>query len=778
MIVTRSWLNEFLPLEGVDDEHLYEKFVAIGHEVARKTHFSFDPLVVVGRVISVDAHPDADKLRVCEVNVGEKLLTIVCGAPNVAAGQYVPVAQVGAKLPGGLEIKEAALRGIQSSGMICSSTELGLPATGEGIMVLDRSVGDLTPGWQLNNYPQLADTFFELELTANRGDCLSIYGIARDLSAALDITLYPAQPDLYDQSAKGIGRVLQLISAPGASAAISIKAIENNGFDLPVVVRLRLGWLEYETKEAIDALCEYATHTSGVLFRAYDIKAFCHDPGERGVVRLSKEGAFNVLSGREPVGRIGLDMNATYRANDSSELIVLQAFFVDPDEISKAAWGASEAGDALHNRACKGSEPQLDRGMRFFYDLLNLCGKSRFYAEALTYEPDWPERSIAINTDTICALIGQPFEKNQIITLLKRLGAKAYASGDQNSFMLAPPRWRHDIQNSADVAEEVVRILGIDQIEAQPLALPEVRGVTEGWQRFRHERNLAYRAVSQGYFESVHFLFCDSRAAARFGFGPLEASLALANPITAELDALRPSLLINLVAAAAQNRARGRERAPLFEIGDTYDAKRQHTRAISFVLSGPMEPASINNHGKPPAATLGDFVRQVAAVVGDFDLKQSASVPAYLQPGQCAQVLRSGEVIGTLGKLHPALAQSYDLETTWVASFDLAKLLPCAPQAKPVSRLQPLRRDISLLLDADQTFGAIKAAIDAAEITHLKALKAIDRYHDETLGDRVSLTLRLLIQPEGAKSLTDEQIACVVDRVCALLQERFNGELR
>ncbi len=777
MRVTRSWLNEFLSLEGISDEHLYEKLISIGHEVAQMEHYHFDPLVVVGRVVSVDPHPDADKLRVCQVNVGEKLIGIVCGAPNVAAGQHVPVAQVGAKLPGGLVIKEAELRGVPSSGMICSAGELGLPEVGEGIMVLDSTVGDLTPGWQLNNYPILADTFYELELTANRGDCLSVYGVARDLSAALELPLYPARPDLYDQSAKGIGRVLQLISAPEATASISIKAIENNGFELPLVMRLRLGWLECAPQEAIDALCEYATHTTGVLFRAYDMRAFSTDPQARGVVRLLKEDTFNQLQGCEPLGRIGLDMNSAYRATDESALIVLQAFFVDPDEIAKAAWEADLTGDALHNRACKGSEPHLDLGMRFFYDLLAICGKSRFYAEALTYEPDWPERSIAINTDRICALIGQEIEKNQIVTILKRLGAKAYVSGDQNSFALVPPLWRHDLKSSADVTEEVVRILGIDQIKPKPLALPEVRGATIGWQRFRHERNLAYRAVSQGYFESLHFLFCDGRALEQFGFRAMEPEYALANPITAELDALRPTLLINLVAAAARNRAHGHERVPLFEIGDTYDWQRRHTREIAFVLTGASEPAHLGNHGKPEPLTLGLFARQVASVVGGFRLEALSQPPAYLQPGQCAQAMQGQERIGVLGKLHPALAQHYDLESGWVAAFDLAALEPRVPQAHAATRLQPIRRDISVLLDAGCRFSVISQAISQERIEHLKEVRAIDRYHDESLGDRVSLTLRLVLQPQK-QSLTDEAIAAVVERVYGVLKNRFGGELR
>ena len=186
MIVTRSWLNEFIDLSNVSNEKLYETFNSIGLEVDSIKQIEIAEKVVIGKILSCEKHPDADKLNVCQIDVASGIRQIVCGAANVLDAEYVAVATIGAVLPGNFEIKHAKLRGVESAGMICASSELGLPDTGKGIMILDESIGELEIGRELGSYKRVADTIIELELTANRGDCLSVYGVARDLSAALE----------------------------------------------------------------------------------------------------------------------------------------------------------------------------------------------------------------------------------------------------------------------------------------------------------------------------------------------------------------------------------------------------------------------------------------------------------------------------------------------------------------------------------------------------------------------------------------------------------------
>ena len=238
MIVTKTWLEEFINLEGVSDEKLYETFNSIGLEVDSLKRYAMPEKVVVGRVVACEKHPDADKLNLCRIDVGEgEPLQIVCGAANVREAEFVPVAVVGAVLPGDFEIKPAKLRGVESYGMVCSASELGLPAMGDGILILDESVGEMTPGKPLTELAAFNDTVIELELTANRGDCLSIRGVARDLSAALDRELIPHHHDPLNRMRLGIARILELHTRGPIDAELRYLLMESEGLRADALIR-------------------------------------------------------------------------------------------------------------------------------------------------------------------------------------------------------------------------------------------------------------------------------------------------------------------------------------------------------------------------------------------------------------------------------------------------------------------------------------------------------------------------------------------------------------
>ena len=777
MIITRSWISLFMPLETLDDKEIIKTLIRIGHEVASVKKIWFDDQIVIGKVLDVQSHPSADKLHICKVDIAKKTLQIVCGASNVAAGQFVAVAQIGTVMPSGLSINEVQLRGVDSFGMICSAAELGLPALNDGILPLDSSIGALLIGKKLNSYTAIADTIFEVELTANRGDCLSVYGLARDLSAALDQPLFSEKPDPYNESAKGIGRVLRLISDQSATASLMIKVIENKGILLPLAARLRLAFADIKTTNNINALAAYATHSVGVLFRAFDISAFCARGEEHGEIRLTKRSGVNVLLGNGvEIDRIGLSANDDFLATNESKTIVLEAFCVPPEEISLVAYEQKLKGDLLHQKACKGSEMELSRGMRFFQDLLGGEGECIFYAEALSYEPRKQPSTIAINTEAVSALIGQTIDKNKTVVLLKRLGCSVHSNGDQRGFLVTPPAYRHDLQNAADLTEEVVRMVGIDRIESKPLMMPQKRSVSEGYKAFANERKLAERAAANGFNESLHFLFCDSATVEFFGFSPMKKELAVANPISAQLDALRPTVLINLIEAAAKNRAKSKPLIALFEIGDVYNAQRSHTREIGFVFSGDKEAGRVENHGKSQAETLFNFARKIAAVIGDFELRNETT-SRYFQSGHSAGVYMRGVRVGEAGKISSLITRKYDLDATFAAHIDLALIGTKRYNAKPISKLQSVTRDLSVVISKQVRFEQVRQAISDLNIELLAQLSAVDIYSDDSLGNDHSLTLRFVFQPFN-NSLNDEDIAALVGQILAKLTADFGAKLR
>ncbi|MDR3163102.1 MAG: phenylalanine--tRNA ligase subunit beta [Helicobacteraceae bacterium] len=770
MIVTRSWLNEFIPLDTLDDKEIVNALVRIGHEVAYTKKFAFDENVVVGNVIECEKHPDADKLSVTKVDVRSEILPVVCGAKNVEAGMFVPVAKIGAKLPGDFVIKEAVLRGVKSRGMICSAAELGLPRLNDGILPLDSSVGTLTPGKKISSYKTLGDTLFEVDLTPNRGDCLSVHGLARDLAAALQLPLNGIKKAAGEENSKGIGRLLRLLSDPNATAEVMVKAMENRGaLMLPLIVKLRLALAKIEAEQIIDKLTAYATHSSGVLFRAFDFESF-----GSGELKLTYQNGLNALLCDEEVERIGIDANGKFLANDQSKIIIFSAFFVPPEEISKTLFDQKLKGDHLFPKAAKGSEPNLAIGINF---LSSLLGKnSLFFSESLTGGKEVKRETIEVQNDSISALAGQEIDTNQITLILRRLGCEAISSADQKSLLITPPLFRHDLQNTADLCEEIVRMIGIDSIAVKPSVSISRRVISKGLVGFRAERTFAARAAANGFFESLHFIFCSKESLALFGFEPMANNLAVANPISAQLDSLRPTLLINLLYAAQRNRAKNRLSIALFEIGDVYDSKRTHSREIAFVFSGAAERSNIGNRGKSEDIGFYGFAKKIAGIIGEFELKEGTR-KLFLQEGQRAKILQNGNEIGEIGKLSPSVAKALDLDTTYVASFDLARLCTRKYETKPYSKLQSVERDLSIVINKDFTFGDIKNAIKPLKIPELKLIKAIDAYSDESMSGKHSLTLRFTIQP-FEQSLTEEEIAAIVERILGSLADRFKAELR
>jgi phenylalanyl-tRNA synthetase beta chain len=271
MIITRTWLNNFIDISSVSDEKLYETFNSIGLEVDSIKTYTIPEKIVIGRVISCQKHPNADKLSVCQIDIGSATRQIVCGAANIVDAEYVAVATIGAKISEDFEIKPAQLRGVDSEGMVCSASELGLPNINNGILILDNSIGKLEVGKELNLYKKLADTVIELELTANRGDCLSVYGVARDLSAALSIPLNTFEYEQNEGRAKiGLARVLQLKATGKIKGSLKYTMAEVEGIHTSLVIGLRLSFIdELEGDNHLNNILKYVTHTTGVVLRAY-----------------------------------------------------------------------------------------------------------------------------------------------------------------------------------------------------------------------------------------------------------------------------------------------------------------------------------------------------------------------------------------------------------------------------------------------------------------------------------------------------------------------------
>ncbi|WP_456450457.1 phenylalanine--tRNA ligase subunit beta [Hydrogenimonas sp.] len=776
MIVTRTWLEEWVDLEGITTDEICRKLNAIGLEVDSLTRCRIPEKIVVGYVKSCEKHPDADKLSVCQIDLGTATRQIVCGAKNIAAGQYVPVATVGAVMPGGMTIKHAKLRGVESDGMVCSATELGLPRMGDGILVLDDSVGPLEVGRELREYPLLNDDIVEIELTANRGDCLSIHGVARELSVGLDRPMKEFDYEERENEAKGIGRILQFSHQGNPPISILYRAVDIEKLPLPLLMRLRLAWVDEEAGSPLDAYLAYATHASGVILREYGFsKLSGGEPKAKVLLKKLPNGLGGVEAGGRLVSIVGINQEASAKAENDTT-ILLEASYVAPELIAPVVKKENLETDPLYYRTSRGSEPDLEFGMRVLLKTFDAFADVELYAGCSEYSVPKEPVTLDISTEQVEALVGQRVALATIVNILAKLGFAIHKT-EEGKVIFDVPSFRHDIVNRQDVIEEIVRIVGIDNIAAKPMRFQEANRITYDLARYRFIRDMRLKAVANGFFETVHYIFCDNDRLKELGFEPVKEEKALLNPITNEMDGLRPSLMVTMLDSLQRNVAMSKRRIPLFEVGRVFDSDRNEMFHLLLAYSGEKEPAGVANAGKPEPIDFATFADKVAAVIGAFELRACEAKNALMHPYQSAEIVVDGETIGVLAKLHPTVAAKYDLPDTYFAELEVPKLQARHVNAKAISAFTPVQRDLSVVVPQSTTYAQVREALDGRLPELVERFFPIALYHDESLGEEMSLTLRFVIS-SLEKTLEEQEINAIMDEALALLEKCCGAKLR
>jgi len=777
MIITKNWLNEWIDLNSISTEHLLKTLNSIGLEVDRHDHISVPSGVVIGYVEACEKHPDADKLNVTQVKVGEAVHQIVCGASNVRAGIYVAVATIGTELPGGLKIKEAKLRGVESFGMICSSKEIGLPAMGEGIMILDESIGELICGKNLNEYALFSDDVIEIELTANRGDCLSIRGIARDLMAAFNKPMHDLPGMQQDDSRLGIGRILQLHHDENIDADLLFSAVDLKGLEMSFAMALRLAYVEEEYQTVLDGYLSYASHSTGVILNAYPFESFADDAGHKGVITLATdEMGYTALYGKEKVSVVGVSQIKESHFNQNEGLAIIEASYIAPDVISKKMGEKKIPSCPHYYRASRGSEPALSEGMRYVMEMIEKASASQVYGGCMELMASYEPRVISIAEEDFEAFIGMSIEKTTLLQILKNLGMEV-SKPKGSTFAITVPRYRHDILNKQDLVEEIVRIVGIDNIPSKPFVFAEANRFGNDLNEYKKTRMYRHRAAQSGFYESVHFVFNDRAQVEKYGFKTIDADKELINPITATLDTLRPTLLLGLLNSASENVKFNQKRIALFESGMVFDPQRKESKRLSFIVSGPIEGEKISNSGKPSSIDFGGFVQKISDVIGSFELLEHTCSHNLAHPYMCAKIMIDGQEAGEVFRLHPSIEEEYDLPFTMMCEVNQDVLPYGLIQAAPYSKYQASYRDLSLLVSKELPYTTLKSVIEKHLATTVKRFYPVDRYASETLGENISLTLRFVLQSDE-KTLEEEDINGAMEWILNGLKEDLGVNLR
>ncbi len=742
MIVTRKWLEEFIDLSDVSTKEIITTLNKIGQEVEGYKKIEIPENVIIGEVIECEKHPNADKLNICKVNIGEEELQIVCGASNVAAGQFVPVALIGAILPGNFEIKKAKLRGIDSFGMICAAREIGLPDFHDGILVMDESLGELKIGEYVGKY--FNDEIIELGITANRGDCFSIYGIARELAAGLDKEV--KIPDFsYEELPEGIGRIVKIEKNEIKHSSHLLKAFEGN-LRVPLKINYRLALIETEAKNNLDKFVKYSMHATGVLLTHMNV---CD-------MELVDENGIDIVKcfGKYLVG-IKNDINV-----EENGKYIIDANYIDPKYVSEIVFLNSLKTDEYFFRASRGSEVNLKFGINYLLNEINLPT----YSGEIDLINEIKQNIINIDIDEINSVIGYNIDEKKIVEILKKLEFDILSISD-GSIKVGVPLFRSDIQNIQDIAEEILRIYGIDNIKSKAMEFKEADRFNDIMKKINIINDLKLKSVANGFYEVIHFIFEEKERLKKYNFPVIDDNIDLINPIIKEFDTLRSTLLLQLLDDIKFNKANGYKRINLFTIGSVYTQQRKEKENFAFVLNGFNDYENPKNSGKPKKVDFKDAVDKLSQIIGDFELKNSSHQLAH--PYQCADIIQNNKKIGTLAKLHPKIAKEFEIDDTFFCEIELEKLDFSEKKANEINKFQKVTRDLSVVVDKDMKYKEVFEIINSLNINELLDFYPIDIYD---LGAKNSLTIRFILQ--GQKTLQENEINDIMEKILKAFEEK------
>jgi len=719
--------------------------------------------VVVGEILEAVQHPNADRLRVCKVNTGkEPVLQIVCGAPNARAGIKVAVSMVGACLPGDFKIKEGELRGVKSEGMLCGATELGLPEDIDGIMELPV---EAPLGVSVREYLDLDDQIIEINLTPNRGDCLSLYGIAREIAVlnGLPVPALTTQP----------------LTTKGDYLLASIEGI-NNTVAIPEEIQTRLARSGIRSISPVVDILNDVMILTGQPMHAFDADQLVGElsvdfavEGEKSMLLNDEEVTLHAdtLSIRDSKGVValaGIMGDKKTSVTESTQRILVEAAFFDPLVIAGRARNYGLHTDSSH-RFERGVDPALaPQALALAIEkITTICGGklTGVTGQALQHSQDYHSRkSIKLRFAKIKQLLGLEVEQAKVQALLETLGCRILKASSEVLDVEAPS-WRFDLQIEEDLIEEVARLVSYDAI---PMTLPRFELMTE----FAREAETPYVRIKDflsgmGFHEVVSYSFIDETMQKHFFDEP---QYVLENPIVKELASMRKSLVPSHLKILLHNLNRQQSHLKIFELAERFvGAEANQVNTLAGLC-----------YGKPEAWThLKEFdfydlkgylekLFTLSKLKVQFDTRD---LPEYIHPGQGQVILQRGKKVGYFGALHPGLVQVFELEKTpFVFELNAAMFqFGEKSKLKPVSKFPAIERDLAFLAARDLPAEKVLLAVKNMKSAIFKSVDIFDVYAGERLPeDQKSLAIKITLQAEE-RTLVDEEvnqfIAAVVEKV-------------
>jgi len=796
MKLSELWLREWVSSRE-KIAALAERLTLAGLEVGSIAPVStLTEEIIVGEIVSMMPHPQADRLRICQVNVGRKQpLTIVCGATNAEIKLKAPVAPVGAVLPNGMTIKTTAIRGVESSGMLCSAAELGLEESSEGLLILDPAA---RPGASLRKLLQLDDRILEVELTPNRGDCLSVMGLAREVAALGTSRLTPVPIKAIKTASRR--RLKPKLSAKSACARYTGRVIEGVRQDsvTPWWLKERLRRSGIRSIHPVVDITNYVMLELGQPMHAFDLDRLSGDleirsarPGESLTLldqrNLALSPADLVIADRQrPIALAGIMGGLDSAVGVQTNNVFLESAWFRPEIIALRAREYGLHSDSSH-RFERGVDPNLQRRAleRATGLVLSICGGRAGPVVEVKSAAHLPKQTaIRLRADRISRLLGMSLAATTVENILKRLGMRvARAAGKGGRvWRVSPPSWRSDIVREVDLIEELARVHGYDKVPVHaPCAELHVPALSE---TRISENRLRTLLVDRDYQEAITYSFVDPALQALIVSDRM--ALTLANPISSDLAQMRTSLWPGLIQTVRHNLHRQQSRVRVFEIGRRFrtasDGKVTEKQMVGGAVCGVADAEQWGLKARP--ADFFDVKADVEALLaltrGRYAFRPT-SHPS-LHPGQSAEIISLDQdiSIGRLGVMHPEIQEKTGLDQSVILFELLADALSTAklPKFHEISRFPAIRRDLALLLAVTVPAQEVLDAVQVAAGRLLVNLELFDEYRGEGIDSgRKSLALGLTFQ-DTSRTLNDEEIETVVGRVVTALQASFGAQLR
>lgn len=793
MKISEQWLREWVQVDADLDE-VAECLTMAGLEVDAidAAAPAFDG-IVIGQVTDCTPHPDADKLKVCQVDTGNESLAIVCGAPNVASGVRVPVATVGTQMPSGMQIKAAKLRGVASAGMLCSAAELELSTDTSGLWLLP---DDAPLGTSLATYLGLPDRVLELDLTPDRGDCLSLRGVAREVAVALDA-------ELHDETESTSAPVLDheqsvRIDAPGLCAGYAAQYVDglSHAASTPMWMRERLRRSGVRAINLPVDIGNYVMLATGQPMHAFDADKLVGTIGVRqaqageDIVTLDNESVtldastLVIADDQGPIAIAGMIGGQRTAVDADTRNVVFESACFTPAAVAGQGRYYKIQTDALH-RFERGVDPLLHpRALNQATRLLCELGGGRcgpvVHAAGQPVFAD--KRIIELQAAHLERLLGQSIAAEVIETSLTALGAHCEKVGPGH-WQVTPPSWRYDLAIEADLIEEVARVYGYNrlQTEAAGVELPAVSGA-----RVSQDPDAAAATLRQrGYNEAITFSFVEPELHVALT-GPTDATIALDNPISDQLVQMRQTLWAGLLTAWTYNTRRQQSRVRLYEQGLRFvrDAAAEHGIAQTMTIAGLVSGPATAPHWDEPARSVDFFDARgdVEALFAGHEQQvrfEAAEHPA-LHPGRSARVVLGGRPVGWIGQLAPSFARRYKgqaMPYLFELDADVLMVRDVVRFETPSDQPQ-VRRDLALVVPDDQTAASLQDTIRDEAETLIQSIEVFDVFRGQELDSGFKSVALSLIFQDKTSTLDDERVDSIITTVTNALRESCGARLR